>query len=68
MTTKEADTQARDVRRLLAYVYKRFQAGLISEGQATKEAGLLLSVLKAIEVADLETRVEGLAEILKGGS
>ena len=66
MITTEADIQAKDVKRLLMSVYKRYQAGLISEAQATKEAGLLLSVLTAIEVTDIESRLEGLAGLMKG--
>jgi len=50
--------KAEDVKRLLLRVYRRYQGGAITESQAHKEAYLLNSVLKAIEVTDLETRLE----------
>ena len=50
--------KAEDVKRLLLRVYRRYQGGAITETQAHKEAYLLNSVLKAIEVTDLETRLE----------
>lgn len=52
--------QAKDVKRLLLKVYRRYQEGSISETVAQKEAYLLNSVLKAIEVTDLEERLEKL--------
>lgn len=56
MITK--DIKAKDVKRLLLKVYKRYNSGAITEVQAQKETYLLNSVLKAIEVTDLEERIE----------
>lgn len=66
MITKEAEIQAKTVKRLLLRVYRRYQAGLISEDQATKEAQLLTTILRAIEVTDLEQRVDTLSMIMEG--
>jgi len=56
----DREIQAKDVKRLLLRVYKRYQEGTISETVAQKEAYLLNSVLKAIETTDLEDRLEKL--------
>jgi hypothetical protein len=62
----DREIQAKDVKRLLLRVYKRYQGGAITEAQAQKEAYLLNSVLKAIETTDLEDRLEKLEkEIIK---
>jgi hypothetical protein len=52
------EIKAKDVKRLLMRVYKRYQGGTISEAQATKETSLLNSILKAIEVTDFEKRID----------
>jgi hypothetical protein len=52
------EIKAKDVKRLLLRVYKRYQGGTISEAQATKETSLLNSILKAIEVTDFEKRID----------
>jgi hypothetical protein len=52
------EIKAKDVKRLLLRVYRRYQGGTISEVQATKEASLLNSILKAIEVTDFEKRID----------
>ena len=57
------EIQAKDVKRLLLRVYRRYQSGAITEAQATKETYLLNSILKAIETTDIEERVEKLEEI-----
>lgn len=54
------ELQAKDVKTLLLKVYKRYQEGVITEAKAQKEVYLLNSVLKAIEVTDLEERLEKL--------
>jgi hypothetical protein len=51
------DIRATDIKRLLLRVYNKYQSGAISESKAQKEAYLLNSVLKAIEVTDLEDRL-----------
>lgn len=61
----EIEIQAKDVKRLLLRAYKRYQTGAITEAQAAKEAYLLNSVLKAIEITELEARVEALEDLTK---
>ncbi len=61
----EKQIEAKDVKRLLLRVYRRYQAGAITEAQAYKETYLLNSVLKAIEVTDLEERLKRLETLLK---
>jgi hypothetical protein len=52
------DIKAKDVKKLLLKVYRRYSSGVITEAQAQKETYLLNSVLKAIEITDLEERIE----------
>jgi len=59
------EIQAKDIKRLLLRVYRRYNSGSITEAQAHKETYLLNSVLKAIEVTDLEERIEKLETTLK---
>ena len=67
MNTRSKDIAARDVKRLLLRVYKRYQAGDITEAKAHKETYLLNSVLKAIEVTDMEERLQNIENTLKNG-
>ena len=48
----EKQIEAKDIKRLLLRVYRRYNSGAITEAQAYKEISLLNSVLKAIEVTD----------------
>jgi len=57
------EIQAKDVKRLLLKVYRKYKSGVITDAQATKEAFLLNSILKAIETTDIEERVEKLETI-----
>ncbi len=57
------DIQAKEVKSLLFNVYKRYRSGSITEAQASKETAILNSILKAIEITDLEQRVDKLEEI-----
>ena len=59
------EIEAKDIKRLLLRVYRRYQSGAINEAQAHKEAFLLNSVLKAIEVTDLEERLQNIENTLK---
>jgi hypothetical protein len=61
----ERDIQAKDIKRLLLRVYRRYQSGAITEAQAHKETYLLNSVLKAIEITDLETRLQNIENTLR---
>ena len=63
----EKPIEAKDIKRLLLRVYRRYNSGAITEAQAYKETYLLNSVLKAIEVTDLEERLENLENTLKNG-
>ena len=63
----ERDIEAKDVKRLLLRVYKRYQGGAITDSQAHKETYLLNSVLRAIETTDLEDRLQLIENTLKNG-
>ena len=49
---------AQDVKKLLLRTYRRYKSGEISEQKASKETSILNSLLKAIEVSDIEARLE----------
>ena len=68
MFAETTDIQAKDVKRLLLRVYKRYQNGAITEAQAYKESYLLNSVLKAIELTDMEQRLQNIENLLKRGT
>lgn len=61
----DKEIKAKDIKRLLLRVYKRYNTGAITEVQAYKETYLLNSVLKAVEVTDLEERLQNIENILK---
>jgi hypothetical protein len=63
----EKQIEAKDIKRLLLRVYRRYNTGAITEAQAYKETYLLNSVLKAIEVTDLEERLQNIENTLKNG-
>lgn len=63
----EKQVEAKDIKRLLLRVYRRYNSGAITEAQAYKETYLLNSVLKAIEVTDLEERLQNIENTLKNG-
>lgn len=61
----DKEIEAKDIKRLLLRVYRRYSTGVITEVQAYKETYLLNSVLKAIEVTDLEDRLQNIENTLK---
>lgn len=61
--TKEI--KAGDVKRLLFNVYRRYTRGEINETRAQREAYILNSILKAIELTDLETRLQQIENTLR---
>lgn len=61
----DKEIEAKDIKRLLLRVYRRYQSGAITEAQAYKETYLLNSVLKAIEITDLEDRLQNIENTLK---
>ena len=63
----ETQIEAKDIKRLLLRVYRRYQSGAMTDAQAYKETYLLNSILKAIEVTDLEERIEGIEYTLRRG-
>lgn len=67
MITLNREIEAKDVKRLLLRVYKRYSSGAITESKAYKETYLLNSVLRAIEVTDLEERLQNIENTLKNG-
>ena len=65
MFTEKREIEAKDIKRLLLRIYKKYQGGEITEAKAYKETCLLNSVLKAIETADLDERLQNIENILK---
>ena len=63
----DREIEAKDIKRLLLRVYKRYSSGAITESKAQKETYLLNSVLKAIEITDLEERLQTIENTLKNG-
>ena len=63
----EKQIEAKDIKRILLRVYRRYNSGAITEAQAYKETYLLNSVLKAIEVTDLEERLQNIENTLRNG-
>lgn len=61
----DKEIEAKDIKRLLLRVYRRYNTGSITEAQAYKETYLLNSVLKAIELTDLEERLQNIENSLK---
>jgi len=57
--------KASDVKRLLLRIYKRYQGGEITDGKAYREAFVLNSILKAIEISDLEQRLQDIENIMR---
>jgi len=67
MFTNKTDITAKDIKRLLLGVYKRYRAGEITEQTAYKESSILNSITKAIEVTDMEERLQSIEEALRNG-
>lgn len=67
MITTGREIEAKDIKTLLLRVYKRYSTGAISEAKAYKETYLLNAVLKAIEVTDLEERLQSIEKTLNNG-
>ena len=63
----DREIEAKDIKRLMLRVYKRYSSGAITESKAYKETYILNSVLKAIEVTDLEERLQNIENTLKNG-
>jgi len=59
------EIQARDVKRLLLQIYKRYQRGEITDATAYRETVILNSVLKVIEVTDFEYRLQQIENTLQ---
>jgi hypothetical protein len=68
MITDTTGIEAKDIKRLLLRVYRRYESGAITDIRAYKETYLLNSVLKAIEVTDLEERLQNIETTLKRGN
>jgi hypothetical protein len=52
------EKKAKDIKRLLLQVYKKYQRGEITDATAYKETYILNTILKAIEVTELEQRLQ----------
>jgi hypothetical protein len=51
MITENREIEAKDIKRLLLRVYRRYQSGAITEAQAYKETYLLNSILKFFDTS-----------------
>ena len=65
LTDTHNDIQAKDVKRLLLGVYKKYRKGEINENKAYREAFILNTILRAIELTDLEERLQNIEASLK---
>lgn len=65
MFNQPNNLKASDVKTLLFRTYLRYQKGEISDSTAYKESFLLNSILKAIQITDLEKKLETIESILK---
>jgi hypothetical protein len=61
------DITANDAKRLLVRLYARYRKGEVTEAAAYREAFLLNSIVKAIEVSELEDRLESIEQTLTDG-
>ena len=59
------DITAKDVKRLILMVYRNLKKGEITDSQAYRETFILNSVLKAIEVNDIEERLLNIERAMK---
>jgi len=57
--------EAKDIKKLLLRVYKRYSTGSITEAQANRETFILNSILRAIEITDLEERLKRIENIMQ---
>lgn len=58
------DITAKDVKRLLLRVYRNLKAGDLSDAQAYRESSILNTVLKAIELTDMEERLSKIERLI----
>jgi hypothetical protein len=65
---KDIKIDAQEVKRLLLKTYKQYKSDLINESKAYKEAYILNTVLKVIEVTNIEDRLKSIGEILRNGA
>lgn len=65
INTKEIT--AKDAKRLLVRLYARYRRGEVTETAAYREAFLLNSIVKAIEVTELEARLDSIEQTLENG-
>jgi len=59
------EIRSADVKRLLLRVYNKYSKGDLTDVKAYREAYILNSVLKAIEITDLEERISNIELTLK---
>lgn len=65
MFSKQKDIKASDIKTLLLRTYLRYNKGEISDSTAYKEAYLLNTILKSIQITDLEKKLDTIESILK---
>ena len=55
---------AKDVKRLLLGVYRDFRGGELTNAQANQASSILSTILKAIEIDDVEQRLRRIEELM----
>ena len=62
----DREIQAKDIKRLLLRVYRRYQSGAITEAQAYKETYLLNSILKFFDTSLPQVEEKVTARLISG--
>jgi hypothetical protein len=66
MITENREIEAKDIKRLLLRVYKKYQTGAITEAQAYKETYLLNSILKFFDTSLPQVEEKVTARLISG--
>jgi hypothetical protein len=61
------DIKAKDIKKLMLILYRRYRTGEITGKQALIERDILNSILHAIKITDFENRLIKIEEILHNG-
>lgn len=61
----EKEVTAKDVKRLILKAYRDYKRGDLSESQVYRETFILGNLLKAIELTDLQERMEKIERALR---
>jgi hypothetical protein len=62
--SKQLDIAAKDIKTLLLRTYRGLKTGELSDSQAYREVFILNSILKAIELTDIQERLGKIERVL----